>query len=227
MSTNERGAFIVIEGLDRCGKSTQCKKLFELLTNDGRSVELMRFPDRETVIGKMIHSYLNQESDLDDHAIHLLFAANRWEKSAMIHSQLQSGTTLICDRYAFSGVAFTSAKFQLRTPPQPESFISLSSPDRGLPLPDLVIFLTMPMEAMITRGGFGQERYEKEDLQAEVKRQFKQVVEPAFTRLHGQGRWVEIDASGSIEEVTSRISKTVDCLLGSKLDPVVGNLWAE
>ncbi|EGG03063.1 uncharacterized protein MELLADRAFT_44639 [Melampsora larici-populina 98AG31] len=222
MSADNRGAFVVIEGLDRCGKSTQCKILADRLTNAGRSVELMRFPDRETVIGKMIHSYLNQESDLDDHAIHLLFAANRWEKR-----HLQSGTTLICDRYAFSGVAFTSAKFQLRTPPQPESFTSLSSPDRGLPLPDLVIFLTMPMEATVTRGGFGQERYEKEDLQAEVKRQFEQVVEPAFTRLHGQGRWVEINASGSIDEVTCRISKTVDRLLGSKLDPAVGKLWAE
>lgn len=37
-------------------------------------------PDRTTPIGQMIDAYLQQNKDLEDHTVHLLFAANRWEK---------------------------------------------------------------------------------------------------------------------------------------------------
>jgi hypothetical protein len=42
--TNNRGAFILFEGCDKAGKSTQAKKLFEYLKNNGYSVELWKFP---------------------------------------------------------------------------------------------------------------------------------------------------------------------------------------
>jgi dTMP kinase len=75
-----RGALIVLEGLDRSGKSSQCKALASFLRSRGESVEEWRFPDRTTAIGQMISSYLTGASELDDSAIHLLFSANRWEK---------------------------------------------------------------------------------------------------------------------------------------------------
>jgi len=68
-----RGAFIVLEGVDRCGKTTQAARLTEAL-----GAEFMRFPDRTTAIGVMINSYLAQGVDMDDRAVHLLFSANRW-----------------------------------------------------------------------------------------------------------------------------------------------------
>ena len=74
-----RGAFILFEGVDRSGKTTQCKRLVEHLKSQDTPVEFMRFPDRTTAIGKMINSYLTGAAELDDHAVHLLFAANRWE----------------------------------------------------------------------------------------------------------------------------------------------------
>lgn len=93
-----RGAFIVLEGLDRSGKSTQVARLVEKLEQNGKRAHLQKFPgesvvtnevppltlrtvylDRTTSIGKMIDSYLQSQSDLDDRAIHLLFSANRWE----------------------------------------------------------------------------------------------------------------------------------------------------
>jgi len=95
-----RGAFIVIEGLDRSGKTTQVKKLEAELSQSGKKVKVLRFPgnpcpdtfsplmppmlilsklDRTTPIGQMINSYLQSKADLEDHVIHLLFSANRWE----------------------------------------------------------------------------------------------------------------------------------------------------
>jgi dTMP kinase len=75
----KRGIFVVFEGVDRCGKSTQCRLLSKYLSDRGYSVVDMRFPDRTTPIGTMINAYLTNNADMDDKAIHLLFSANRWE----------------------------------------------------------------------------------------------------------------------------------------------------
>lgn len=82
-----RGALVVLEGLDRSGKSSQCSRLVSYLEGQGISAELWRFPDRSTNVGQMISAYLTNTSQLDDHTIHLLFSANRWEKRlAMLSS---------------------------------------------------------------------------------------------------------------------------------------------
>ncbi|OAR02000.1 hypothetical protein LLEC1_05916, partial [Akanthomyces lecanii] len=106
----QRGAFIVLEGLDRSGKTTQVKLLGQKLAEQGRLVKLMRFPDRTTQIGQMIDSYLKSAVRMDDHAIHLLFSANRWEAAEGINTLLESGTTIVCDRYAHSGMVYSAAK---------------------------------------------------------------------------------------------------------------------
>ena len=141
-----RGAFIVLEGVDRCGKSTQAAMLTKAL-----GAEFMRFPDRTTAIGVMINSYLAQGVDMDDRAVHLLFSANRWEAKARIEATLASGKSIVCDRYAFSGVAFSSAKPGL-------DIEWCASPDRGLPAPDAVVYLDLSIEKAMLRGQFGEER---------------------------------------------------------------------
>ncbi|KAL1813345.1 hypothetical protein ACET3Z_023410 [Daucus carota] len=82
-----RGALVVLEGLDRCGKTSQSSRLVKNLDELGYPAELFRFPDRNTVIGQMISSYLNSDSQLDDRTIHLLFSANRWEKRSLMESK--------------------------------------------------------------------------------------------------------------------------------------------
>ena len=102
----------------------------------------------------MIDAYLKSKADLDDRAIHLLFSANRWEKKAELLSLLNKGTTVVVDRYAFSGVAFSGSKDKL-------SLEWCRNSDRGLPKPDAVIFLDISVEDASKRGEFGAERYEK------------------------------------------------------------------
>lgn len=87
---------IVFEGCDRVGKSTQCRRLVDALKTSGIEAEMMSFPsksrfcssdnygsiscvDRSTAIGRQINAYLSNEIELEDHSVHLLFAANRWE----------------------------------------------------------------------------------------------------------------------------------------------------
>lgn len=109
-----RGAFIVIEGLDRAGKSTQVARLSEALASNGAAT-VLKFPDRTTPIGKLLNSYLADSSTkLDDRAVHLLFAANRWEVAEKIRREvLEEGKVVIADRYAWSGVAYSRAKVRM------------------------------------------------------------------------------------------------------------------
>jgi dTMP kinase len=95
-ASNKRGVFILFEGVDRCGKTTQSQLLASHLNKDPKTpTELIRFPDRTTTIGQIIDSYLKSKSDLNDHSIHLLFSANRWEQKKFIEDSLAAGKTLV------------------------------------------------------------------------------------------------------------------------------------
>ncbi|KAL8714045.1 MAG: hypothetical protein Q9225_006657 [Loekoesia sp. 1 TL-2023] len=171
MSRNPRGALIVIEGLDRAGKSTQCEKLFQALQQQGRPVKRIRFPDRTTPIGKSIDSYLKGESHLEDHAIHLLFSANRWEAAPQIKEDTANGITIIIDRYYYSGIVYSAAK------EKPDLSLNwVTQPDIGLPKPDLCIYLDISPTDAAARGGFGNERYETNETQKRVRILFKQLL---------------------------------------------------
>ncbi|EPS62817.1 thymidylate kinase-like protein, partial [Genlisea aurea] len=205
-----RGALIVLEGLDRCGKTSQCSRLLSYLTNAGHPVESWRFPDRTTGVGQMISSYLSNKSDLDDHAIHLLFSANRWEKRPSMESKLRSGTTLIVDRYSYSGVAFSSAKGL--------DLDWCKAPEAGLIAPDLVIYLDISPEKAEERGGYGDERYEKVEFQKKVGDAYRML-------LRDDATWKIVDACLPVEEVENALRGYVgDCVAECKNRPL-SVLW--
>ena len=77
----------------------------------------MRFPDRETDIGRLISAYLEKASEIDDSAVHLLFSANRWEKRQAIQDALSRGHNVVMDRYAYSGVAFSAGAHFITSQP--------------------------------------------------------------------------------------------------------------
>lgn len=185
----QRGAFILFEGVDRCGKTTQSTRLVETLRAAGVDAELWRYPDRTTAMGKMIDAYLQSKTDMDDGAIHLLFSANRWEKRQAMEAKLESGTTLVVDRYSYSGVAFTAAK---GVPGLDLEWCK--APERGLLRPDCVLYLDVPVDQAEKRGGFGEERYETTELQKNVRANFEALTEDW---------WTTVDATGSVEEVAA------------------------
>eukprot|EP01118_Nematostelium_gracile_P016757 TRINITY_DN7013_c0_g1_i2.p1 TRINITY_DN7013_c0_g1~~TRINITY_DN7013_c0_g1_i2.p1 ORF type:complete len:211 (+),score=68.77 TRINITY_DN7013_c0_g1_i2:72-704(+) len=205
-----RGAFIVFEGIDRCGKSTQALKLNEKLSKDGIKTQAMRFPNRESKLGTIINTYLtNKEFKLEDRAIHLLFSANRWEAKDQIEELLNNGTSLIVDRYAFSGVAFSAAKGL--------DVDWCKNPDVGLPAPDLVIYMQLTTEEAKKRGDYGLERYENLAFQEKVKDLYEKTLK--------DDTWQMIDASKSVEELESiiyAIAKNTIDTVGTK---PIQQLW--
>ncbi|KAF7266588.1 uncharacterized protein LOC143206831 [Rhynchophorus ferrugineus] len=196
MSKIKRGALIVIEGVDRSGKSTQCKKLVDTLLKNKIPAVLMNFPDRTTVIGRLINEYLtNKKCKLNDQAIHLLFSANRWENVEKMKSLLNNGTTLIVDRYSYSGIAFSSSKKDMSTE-------WCKAPENGLIKPDLVFLLKLSQEEAARRTGFGDERYENTEMQEKVSN-----IYSAFAKE--EDNWQVIDASGTVDEVHNELFATI------------------
>lgn len=189
-NSESRGALIVFEGLDRSGKTSQCSRLLSYLEGRGHSAELWRFPDRTTSVGQMISAYLSNKSQLDDHTIHLLFSANRWEKKAMMEAKLKSGTTLVVDRYSYSGVAFSSAKGL--------DIEWCKTPEVGLLAPDLVLYLDIQPEKAAERGGYGEERYEQLEFQKKVAGYYKVLQDPS---------WKIVDACQPIEDIEKQLQE--------------------
>jgi dTMP kinase len=183
------GRFIVFEGCDGSGKSTQVRRLCE--SGLFAPCHAMAFPDRTTTIGQMISQYLRNALELNDQAIHLLYTANRWELAKQITSLLAGGTTVVCDRYWFSGTAYSAAKGL--------DVGWCRAPEAGLPEPDLVLFIDVEPEVLQTRKGFGAERYERLEFQRKVRAVFKRLA------AEDPQKWVEIDGSQSLDEVTQAV----------------------
>jgi len=85
------------------------------------------------------------------------------------------------------------------------------NPEVGLPRPDTVVFLSLSSDTAAKRGGYGEERYEKEEMQRRVREVFSQLREdPRDTE-----DWRVVDASGDIEQVSDQIWKEVEPILNS------------
>ncbi|KAI5933298.1 thymidylate kinase isoform X2 [Manis javanica] len=207
-----RGALIVLEGVDRAGKSTQSRKLVAALCAAGHRAELLRFPERSTEIGKLLSSYLEKKNEVEDHSVHLLFSANRWEQVPLIKEKLSQGVTLVVDRYAFSGVAFTSAKENF-------SLDWCKQPDVGLPKPDVVVFLQLQLAEAAARGEFGRERYENGTFQERALQRFHQLMgDPSLN-------WKVVDASRSMEDVHKEICTLSEDTIHAVSQRPLGELW--
>ncbi|OAL38076.1 hypothetical protein AYO20_02528 [Fonsecaea nubica] len=196
---SKRGRFIVVEGLDRSGKSSLCHRLYEQFQSQGLKARYVKFPDRTTPTGQMINSYLTGQAQQDDHSIHLIFSANRWEAIKSISLDLQSGVNVVVDRYSFSGAVYSAAK-QI-----PDLSLQWAwAPEIGLLKPDLLFFLDISSADAAKRGGYGAERYEQEEMQSRVRSLFKDLL----SRLDGIAIH-QIDAWKTMDEVTTEVLSIV------------------
>jgi len=145
--------------------------------------------------------------------------ARSQEAKARIESTLASGKHIVCDRYAFSGVAFSGAKDGLDVE-------WCAAPDRGLPAPDLVVYLDLAIEAAMERGAFGEERYEKEGFQRKVQTNFRALMAREAGES-GATPWHVVDAAQSMDAVTAEIhSRALEAVEAAKHEPL-RKLWVK
>jgi dTMP kinase len=138
------GRIIVIEGLDKSGKTTQSKLLFNYLNKkEPDNVVLMSFPDYSTRIGNEIRAFLDGRVSYNNETKHILLAANRWEKKQDIENFLNKGKTVIMNRYYQSNLAYGLANgLQIGW---------LENLDNGLPKEEITIILDVLPEVSVRR----------------------------------------------------------------------------
>ncbi|KAJ3074077.1 hypothetical protein HDU98_012196 [Podochytrium sp. JEL0797] len=208
-----RGALLVVEGVDRSGKSTQTAQLVAALSSRGRRAELRRFPERATATGKLLDADLrSKEATLDARTAHLLFAANRAEAMRSLRQALSEGTTVVIDRYAFSGVAYTLAKNE---PGLDKHWCK--SVDAGILKPDKVFFLDIPTKDASERADYGNERYEKIEFQEKVRECFLGLVDKSY--------WEIIDARQTKDEIADQMLQSAITAIDENSDKELMPLW--
>ena len=122
---------------------------------------------------------------------------------------------MLADRYAFSGIAFSASKGV--------PYEWCRNPDISLPAPDLTLFLDLVPEKARERGGYGEERYEKEEMQKCVRAVFE-VIGTEMVDDNSNTRWVTVDAGEEKEAVQSVIWKHVEPLQNGIEGPIK-RLW--
>lgn len=191
-----KGKFIVFEGLDRVGKSTQINLLSSILTLDEIKHKVYKFPARATTTWSLIDLYNSQLIDLHPKSAHLLFSANRWELQEELIKYLNAGYFIVADRYFYSGTAYTCGAFDV-------DFSWCLQPDAGLIMPDLVFYLDVPEHVRLLRLD-KNERHEDVETQRKIERVYKQFEGPS---------WIKIDGNDTVNNVSETIQRHVRNLI--------------
>lgn len=144
------GKFIVFEGADGSGKTTQAKLLFSYLKSKKIPTVYVSFPRyKESMWGAMVRRYLDGDfGKLDGYLASMLYAGDRFSAAGQIRKWIGEGKIVVCDRYVASSVAHQGGKIKSQS--QKSKFIewleNLEYVENGIPKEDLVIFLDMPLE---------------------------------------------------------------------------------
>lgn len=143
--------FIVLEGLDGAGKSTQIQKLRRIYLEQGIESEYIHFPRFDApVYGELIARFLRGElgsvEQVDPYIVALLYAGDRNDAAPVIRKWLDDGKVVIADRYVYSNIGYQCAKLgdvearrELRN-----WILELEFGYNNLPRPDVSLFLDVP-----------------------------------------------------------------------------------
>ncbi len=159
--------FVVLEGLDGAGKSTQVKLLREMLTHAGKVCEYLHFPRFDAPIyGGLIARFLRGEfgaaDAVDPYLVALLYAGDRADAAPMIREWLAEGRFVLVDRYLMSNIAYQCAKVPVEHRTELAQWIRTLEYDyHGIPQPDLSLFLDVPFrftQQKLTAAREGEDR---------------------------------------------------------------------
>ncbi len=205
--------FIVVEGLDGTGKTTQIKILSEYIKSKGIDTVITAEPT-STPTGKLIRRILSGEVPSTPWSLAALFLSDRiiHNKDAEdgIEKHLRDGKTVISDRYYYSTFAYQGYETDLQWA------ISMHENCPEIRKPDLVLFLTMAPEKCVARIKANRpdeaiEIYENTESLTKISCQFDTV----FSQLKDRENIVYIDADGTVEEVSQRLFTAYDEYFGA------------
>ncbi len=196
------GRLITFEGIDGAGKSTHLDWMVDRLGASGREVILTREPGG-TPLGEKLRELLLAETMSIEAETLLMFAARKEHLDRLIRPALARGAIVVCDRFTDSTYAYQAAGRGL-----PASRVAmLEQWVHGDLQPDRTFLFDLPPEVAARRraGARAADRFEAEDLDffARVRDGYRERVAAA------PGRFVLVDAAGSIEQIRNLLEETI------------------
>jgi dTMP kinase len=222
-----KGKFIVFEGLDGSGKSTQIQMLSKRLQDLGVGLKVYTTAEpTEGPIGTLIRQMLSGKMQTDQRALACLFAADRTDhlvnKSYGIKNKVDSGELVLCDRYYFSSYAYHAGAYHAGTyhadahhtatyhagDMDMEWLITLNLPNAEIMRPDLTIFIDVSPEKCFDRikaGRWNVEIFEHLDILKQVRENYFK----AFDILKNKEKVIIIDGNDDVNTLGDKILQVI------------------
>lgn len=225
--------FIVLEGLDGAGKSTQIRMLRRLFSERGVESEYVHFPRFDSpVYGQLIARFLRGEfggvQEVDPYLVALIFAGDRADAAPQIRQWLAEGKAVVLDRYVYSNVGFQCAKLPAGEERDrlADWIVNLEFGHNALPRPDLSLFLDVPFAFTERKLSEAREGDDRDYLQGgqdihEASLQLQQDVRSVYLASASKDPSLRVvdcsDASGAMESPEGIFAK-----IRAELIPILG-----
>ncbi len=193
-------SFIVVDGIDGCGKSSHARSLVSYLRRKGREVLFLKEPTGESPAGKRLAEALKSNNrPSPDEELRLFIGDRRWDVENRILPALKEGKDIVMDRYYYSTIAYQGARGM--------DIEEIRRMNDFAPVPDLAIILDIDPEIAgerINRRGKGDYF---EDLD------YLRKVREIFLSMRDMPEVVMIDSSGPYQETQKMIKEVVEGII--------------
>ena len=203
------GRFLVLEGIDGSGKTTQVEHLGRRLVQAGLDA-VTTFEPTDGPVGRLIRQMLSGELPVDQRTIASLFAADRTDHLVNpengVKAQVDMGRVVVCDRYYFSSYAYHAQYIDM------DWVIQANSLNADILRPHATIFIDVDPEVCLRRLRASREQleiYEKLDIMKQVRANYFK----AFDRLRDQETVIVVDGNDTRENVKAAVWDQVRQLL--------------
>ncbi|MEA1873380.1 MAG: dTMP kinase [Bacteroidota bacterium] len=150
--------FLVIEGLDGSGKSTQVRMLRQYLENEGVNYEYLHFPSTVSpvygdLIARFLRGDLGKIDEVHPYLVALLFAGDRHDAAKTIEAWKAENKLVLVDRYVYSNIAYQCAKLESEKAQLElmEWILKTEYDYFKIPKPNINLFLKVPLEFVESR----------------------------------------------------------------------------
>lgn len=199
--------FIVLEGIDGCGKTTQLQFIKEYFEEN--------FPDKKVIVTRepggtdcpvseeIRNVILNNE--MNEYTRALLYAASRYEHQLKIKEWLDKDYIVICDRYIYSSLAYQSNK-DLSI----DEILSINRYNE-IVKPDLILFFRIDLDTFHMRRRIRLQERELDVMEKKSDEYFLSAIKGYISAFKAVDEYlIEINATNSIQEVRNNIEKELN-----------------
>lgn len=194
-----RGLFIVFEGLDGSGTTTQAELLFSWLSEHGVAAELTYEPSTGP-IGGLTRSVIDGRLSVDPSALALMFAADRvdhlYNDTSSVVSTLRRGVSVVSDRYVLSSLAYQAA--------QGLAVDWLLQINSAAVVPDITVYIDASVRVCLERIGRRSSRDELFHGGQELKR-----TESAYKQVLSRGEFIGNLVTADGNQDTATVAKQI------------------